>query len=52
MILNDEYAGLCVMYAAIHGEEDKKGMPNPLDEEAFVANYNALFNNYWIYAWR
>ena len=45
MILNDEYAGLCVMYAAIHGEEDKKGMPNPLDEEAFVANYNALFNN-------
>ena len=45
MILNDEYAGLCVMYAAIHGEEDKKGMPNPLDEEAFVENYNALFNN-------
>ena len=45
MILNDEYAGLCIMYAAIHGEEDKKGMPNPLDEEAFVENYNALFNN-------
>ncbi len=45
MILNDEYAGLCVMYAAIHGEEDKKGMPNPLDEEAFVEHYDALFNN-------
>jgi len=24
MILTDEYAGLCVMYQAIHGEEDKK----------------------------
>jgi hypothetical protein len=33
MILTDEYAGLCLMYAAIHGEEDKKFMPNPADEE-------------------
>ena len=45
MILTDEYAGLCVMYQAIHGEEDKKKMPNPMDEEAFVANFDALFNN-------
>jgi hypothetical protein len=45
MILNDEYAGLCVMYSAIHGEEDKKGMPNPIDEEDFIANYDAMFNN-------
>ena len=44
MILNDEFAGLCVMYSAIHGEEDKKGMPNPLDEEAFIENYDAMFN--------
>lgn len=26
VILTDEYAGLCLMYAAIHGEEDKKPM--------------------------
>ena len=45
MILTDEYAGLCIMYAAIHGEEDKKGMPNPIDEEEFIANYNAMFND-------
>ena len=45
MNLTDEYAGLCVMYQAIHGEEDKKKMPNPMDEEAFVANFNALFND-------
>lgn len=45
MILTDEYAGLCVMYQAVHGEEDKKNMPNPMDEEAFVANFNAMFND-------
>ena len=44
MILTDEYAGLCVMYQAIHGEEDKKDMPNPNDEEAFRANFDAIFN--------
>lgn len=45
MILTDEYAGLCLMYQAVHGEEDKKGMLNPLEEEAYVANFDALFNN-------
>lgn len=45
MILTDEYAGLCVMYQAIHGEEDRKKMPNPNDEEAFIANFDAMFNN-------
>ena len=45
VILTDEYAGLCVMYQAIHGEEDRKKMPNPNDEEAFIANFDALFNN-------
>jgi hypothetical protein len=45
MILTDEYAGLCLMYAAIHGEEDKKGMPNPLDEEKFIKEFNEVFNN-------
>ncbi len=45
MILTDEFAGLCVMYKAIHGEEDKKGMLNPADEEEYVKNFDALFNN-------
>lgn len=44
MILTDEYAGLCLMYSAIHGGEDKKQMPNPADEEQFVENYNQMFN--------
>lgn len=44
MILTDEYAGLCLMYQAVHGEEDKKKMPNPMDEQAFVENFDAMFN--------
>ena len=44
MPLTDEYAGLCLMYAAIHGEEDKKFMPNPTDEQQFLADFNKMFN--------
>lgn len=44
IILNDEFAGLSLMYSAIHGEEDKKGMTNPADEAQFVADFNTLFN--------
>ena len=45
IMLNSELGGLCLMYEAIHGEEDKKKMPNPVDEESFQANFNELFNN-------
>ncbi len=45
IILNEEYAGLSLMYAAIHGEEDKKKMPNPADEEQFIEDFNELYNN-------
>jgi hypothetical protein len=45
MILTDEFAGLCLMYQAVHGEEDKKFMPNPADEEGFIKNFDAIFNN-------
>jgi hypothetical protein len=45
LILNDEYAGLCLMYQAVHGEEDKKYMPNPANEEAFIKNFDAMFNS-------
>jgi hypothetical protein len=32
LLLTNEYAGVCLQYEAIHGEEDKKNMPNPMDE--------------------
>ena len=44
MILTDEYAGICLMYSAIHGEEDKKGMINPVDEEQFIKDFLEDFN--------
>ena len=45
IILNDEFAGLSLMYSAIHGEEDKKNMPNPADQAKFEEEFNKLFNS-------
>ena len=42
MILTDEYAGLCLMYSAIHGEEDKTNMQNPQDQKQFEKDFNEL----------
>lgn len=44
LILNDEFAGVSLMYQAIHGEEDKKKMPNPADEEQFVKDFDKMYN--------
>ena len=44
MILTDEYAGLCLMYSAIHGEEDKKDAPKVEDEIDIETNFNKIFN--------
>lgn len=42
--ISDEFIGVCLYYQAIHGEEDKKHMPNPGDEEQFQENFNKIFN--------
>ena len=42
IILTDEFAGLCLLYEATHGGEDKKGMPNPKDEERFIKDFNDM----------
>ena len=39
IILTNEFAGICLMYSAVHGEEDKKFMPNPQDEEQFLEDW-------------
>lgn len=44
MILTDEYAGLCLMYSAIHGEEDKKNAPKVEDEIDIETNFDKIFN--------
>lgn len=42
IILSDEVGGLCLMYQAIHGIEDKVKMPNPNDEDQFLENFNKM----------
>ena len=42
IVLNDEFAGLCLMFRAVHGEEDKKFMPNPNDELLFIKDFKDL----------
>lgn len=42
MILTDEYAGLCLMYSAIHGEEDKVDMLNPQDQKQFEKEFKEM----------
>lgn len=44
IILSDEIGGLCLMYSAIHGEEDKTRMPNPNDEKQFLEEFNKMIN--------
>ena len=45
IVLNDEFAGLTLMYSAIHGGEDKVGMPNPADNKQFIDDFNELYND-------
>lgn len=44
IVLTDEYAGLCLMYSAVHGGEDEKFMPNPAKEEQFLQDFNDYIN--------
>ena len=39
IILTDEYAGICLMYAAIHGEEDKKPMTSSAEQAKLEAEF-------------
>lgn len=39
IMLEDSHAGLCLLYRAVHGEEDKKKMPNPIDEKQFLKDF-------------
>lgn len=43
IVLTDEFAGLCLMFRAVHGEEDKKEMLNPVDQEKFEQEFLEMF---------
>lgn len=42
IILTDEFAGVCLMYRAVHGEEDKKQFPNPEDDKVFKEEFKDI----------
>ena len=46
MILTDEFAGISLLYRAVHGEDDKKFAPNPKEDESLVENFNEIFNKH------
>ena len=41
----DEFMGIGMVFSTIHGGEDRKGMPNPMDEEEFIEDFNEMYNN-------
>ena len=45
LLLNEEFAGISIVYAAVHGEEDKKYMLNPREDEQFIKDFNEMFNS-------
>ena len=44
IVLNDEFAGVSLIYSAIHGDEDRAPMANPADQAKFEKEFNNLFN--------
>ena len=45
VVYNDEFGGILLKYQAVHGDEDKKTMPNPADSAQFIKEFNEMFNS-------
>lgn len=45
VVINDEFAGITLMYSAIHADDDQKNSPNEKDQKDMDANFDAIFNN-------
>ena len=44
LIINEEFAGVSLMYQAIHGDEDKKNMSNPIENDKFIEEFDKMWN--------
>ena len=42
--IDDDYAGFNLMYNIIHGEEDKKNVENPVEDQDIEINFDQIFN--------
>lgn len=45
LLINDEFAGINLIYSAVHGEDDKVNSPNEIDWEDININFDEIFNN-------
>lgn len=43
--LDDEFAGITLNYLTIHGEEDKRNLPNPIENDKFIEEFNKTWND-------
>ena len=43
IILTDEYAGFCLLYRAVHGEEDKRPMATPEDQKQLELDWDEMY---------
>lgn len=44
VVLNDEFSGLCLMYEAVHGEDDKIFAPSEEEDRDIKENFDKIFN--------
>jgi hypothetical protein len=45
IIINEEFAGISLMYSAIHGDEDKVKLPNPIENDEFEKEFDRIWND-------
>lgn len=45
LIINEEFAGITLVYAAIHGGEDKNPMLNPIEQDKFEKEFDSTWND-------
>lgn len=45
IVPNSEFSGFILSYLAIHGEEDKTPMPNPIDQERFEEEFREMMES-------
>lgn len=43
-IISDEFAGITLLYYAVHGEEDKKNFEEPEAQQQFIEEFNEMWN--------
>jgi hypothetical protein len=45
LVINDDnFDGFALVFRAIHGDEDKKNLPNPIENDKFEKEFDELWN--------